>query len=296
MNAVTNTFSIKRLIAMLLGVATLSTSLLVGALTSAAAADDKAMPVQNLIAAPMVEADTPIIERAVTNDMRVDTKARFGQIRGGKFAANPSHQLAGGCTIGFNDSDALLIQPEYARNQFAADPWREKCGQLWSEVTGTGWNHLHLDYIANDIGPCLDGLDPLGGMFARLSTSPQGEQVCTDFDPLTEPRTSPRSHSSNDVVRFKMYDIDGYQPFRLNQIRVIDQAIRLCAQPVDAEPGFVMGEAQNGALAGASCWTLTPGLWDLSNHTDNMVTVTMTGAVNNGAPFSFDDINITDQS
>ncbi len=296
MTAITNTFSMKRLIAMLLGVATLSTSLLVGALTSAAAADEKARPLQNLIAAPMVETDTPIIERVATNDMRIDTKARFGQIRGDKFTTNPSHQLAGGCTIGFSDSDALLIQPEYAVNQFAGDPWRERCGNLFSEVTATNEHHLHLDYAAGDIGLCTNYDESLGGSYARLGTDGQGEQTCVAFDPLTEPRDSPRTHYSTEVVRFKMYDIDGYQPFRLNQIRVKDQPIRLCAQPVDVEIGIVMGGAQAGGMSGASCWTLTAGLWDLSNYTDNTETVTMTGAPGSTGPFSFDDINITDQS
>lgn len=294
MHDISKTFSIKRVVSMAVGVAAVAVSLLAGALTSAAAADE-ALPVRNLVAAPMVETGMPIIERVATNDMRVIEQVKLHNTRAGEFTA-PQRQLAGGCTVEFDDSDALLIQPDFARNQFANQPWRERCGNVWTEVTGTKWSHLHLDFVADDIGPCLDGWDPLGGSFARLSTGPDGEQICTDFDPLTEPRTSPRSHVGSEVVRFKMYDIDGYQPFRLDRIRVKDQAIRLCAQPMDAQTGLVFGEAQDGALSGASCWTLGEGLWDLSNYTDNTGTVTMTGAGNSSAPFSFDDITITDQS
>lgn len=292
----TTRVTLKRLMTMGLGVFTVGISLLAGALTSAAAADDESsLPVYTAVAAPMVEDGTPVINRRTTNDMLVAEVAPVHRGLVGKFGtSNPT--LASTCTVDFNDSDALLIQPENALNQFVVDPWRERCGDIWTEVTGTKYNHLHLDYLANDIGLCTAWGDVLGGSYARLGTDGQGEQTCTAFDPLTEPRSSPRSHSSDEVVRFKMYDIDGYQPFRLDRIRVKDQAIRLCAQPMDAGEGLTWEAATPGGLAGASCWTLSPGYWDLSSYTDNTGVVTMTGANNNASPFAFDDIDITDQS
>lgn len=286
---------IKRMVSIVVGMATLSVSLLVGALTSAAAAEETQLPAYAREAAPMVEPGVQVIERFATNDMRVREIARFGPRASGKFA-NPNRPMLSGCTIEFNDSDALMVQPEFARNQFVTQPWRERCGNVWSEVTGTKYNHLHLGYLANEIGLCTNWDEPFAGTYARLGTDGEGEQTCSDFDPLTEQRSSPRSHIGTEVVRFRMYDIDGYQPFRLNQIRVKDQAIRLCAQPIDAEAGIVIGEAQDGEMSGASCWNLDPGLWNLSNYTDNTGTVTMTGAAGSIGSFSFDDINITDQS
>ena len=286
--------SIRRATTNVLGVLAVLASVLAGALTSAAAAHEPVLPDHPGVTVPMVQKGMTVIDREITADMRLDLDRPPASSRGRLVA--PTRLMKSDCTIGFDDSDALVFQPEHARTQFVADPWRERCGDVWSEVTGTKWNHLHLDYVANDIGPCFDPYSPFNGSYARLGVDAEGDQTCADFDPLTEPRISPRSHSSDEVVRFQMYDIDGYQPFRLDRIRVVDQTIRLCVQPMHAELTVVWGAPQAGALSQASCWNLSAGTWDLSAHTDNTGVVTMTGAVNSGAPFSFDDISITDQS
>lgn len=225
---------------------------------------------------------TPGLDRITPHGIQIPTVSARGSLAG-KGWSKSSY-----CDITFDDSNALLFQPENARNQFANDPWREACGSLFTEIVSTKYQHLHLDYVAIDIGPCLDNTSEFSGMFARLV----GDE-CHDFDPLTEPRSSPFAHTADEVVRLKMYDIEGYQPFRLDRIRVKTRALRLCAQPFGVSPEqWEAGGPLPGGLADATCWVLIPGYYDLSGHTDQLGTVTITG-VEPGKPFIFDDIRIT---
>ena len=211
----------------------------------------------------------------------------------GRFAPAAPAAYGSACDVTFDDSDALLIQTNHAQDQFLVDPWREQCGSAWTEITASTYNHLHLGFVDPEIGPCFNPDEALAGSYARIVGADPWTATCQAFDPLTEPRTSPYSHFGDAVIKVRLYDEDGYTSFRLDRIRVKNTAIRLCAQPAELTGAYIaQGPVEPGAMAGASCWNLEPGLWDLSGHTADTGIVTLTGAHGNDSPFSFDDLEL----
>ena len=277
--------TVKRLFSMGLGSVLVALSLLAGALTSPAAANDRAWT-QEL--RTDVEPGYAVVDRPATADMRiVDTTATKRFAPSSKIAARTPTLRSGGCDIVF-EGDPLLVQPDFARNQFVTAPWYEQCKDTWTEVIASNYLHLHLGFQNPDIGPCGHG--PLAGQFAII----EDDFTCTDFDPLTEARISPYSHSGNEVIEFRMYDADGYQNFRFDRIRVVDGPIRVCVHSAAAIGGTLV--MNGGAGAGnATCWNLDEGYWNLSGHDVDAHLVTLTGADGTASPFSFDDIRITER-
>lgn len=283
-NTLTRIATVKRLFSMGLGSALIAISLLAGALTSPAAADDRAWALELRTA---VEPGYAVIDLQATNEMRIVEPRTTKLSPAGKFTGRAPMRQGGTCDIIF-EGDPLLLQPDFARNQFVNAPWYEQCDDTWTEVIASNYLHLHLGFQNTDIGPCGQG--PLAGQFAII----EDDFTCTDFDPLTEPRTAPYSHSGNEVIEFRMYDADGYQNFRFDRIRVLDGPIRVCIHEAGAQMGTLV--MNGGAGAGnASCWDLDEGYWNLSGHDVDATLVTLTGANGNGAPFSFDDIRITER-
>ncbi|MDW3177391.1 MAG: hypothetical protein R8J94_08410 [Acidimicrobiia bacterium] len=276
--------NLKRLTMMGLGSALIAVSVLAGALTSAAAAHDLHGTYELQTES---EPDDNVVEFEATNAIRIDERATARFSPNGKFAARTPTLRSGGCDIVF-EGDPLLFQPDYARNTFVTEPWREKCSSTWTEVVGSTYQHLHLGFQNEDISLCGSG--PLAGQFAMIGD----DFSCTDFDPLTEPRSAPYSHSGNEVVEFRMYDADGYQNFRLDRIRVVDNPIRVCVHKAGGGLDTVVMNGGAGS-PNATCWNLDEGYWNLSGHDVDAHLVTLTGANGSSSPFSFDDIRITER-
>jgi len=279
---------------------TITVTLLLTALASAASAHE-ASP-QGPEATTLKAIPAPEIDRTSTVGLRAPKgfKAVIQNRTPGLLTINTPTTInnsAGDCTIRFDAYDALQVQPYFALNQYAEAPWRESCKTVSTEFTASVHGHLHLDYLDPAVTLCVNYDEALGGSFARLIGNDPYTATCQAIDPLTEPRASPRTHMSNEVMRLRMYDYDGYQPFRLDRIRVKDQPIRLCAQPFEVGQAYEAGSAPGpGELAGATCRTLNPGYWDLSGVTSGSGLVTITGAEGSWGPLSFDNIGITDQS
>lgn len=282
--------SIKRKLTIGFGAGTLALSMLASALTSTAAADEKSPQYEVGVAAPMVQPGSQVINRLATNDMRTvetdikspaKTPARRMAITSG------NHTMQAACEVEFEGSDPLMIQQYHAINTFVVNPWIEQCGGRYTYVTATKYNHLHLGYENTDIGLCGNG--PLASQFAFINDNGS----CTEIDPLTEPRIAPMAHANSEVVQFQMYDADGYQPFRLDGIRIVNRDVRLCAQK--QPPTDTIVSNTNDGTSSTQCWILEPGYWNLASYTSNTKIVTMTGADEGGSPFSFDDMKIVNQ-
>jgi len=275
----------KRTSAAVVGAGILALSLLAGALTSAAAAETVSRYDFGTGESTVEQPGPQRIDQPVVDAIRVESKRQTG--RGGLVSAQPQHMLHQKCTVAFESADALFVQPNQSNDTIVRDPWREACGSRWAEVTATKHAHLHLSFVNPDIAWCPSG--PLSGQFAVVDAY----QNCTAIDPLTEPRTSPVSHYGDEIVELRTYDIDGYHPFRLDEIRIVDSTVSLCAQKQPPEDTIVANT--NNGTSSTQCWTLGPGVWDLASYTSNTKRVTITGAETNGVPFSFDDIKIVNQ-
>ncbi len=153
---------------------------------------------------PDVGPITPAVHEFVADDVGLIVAAGpspVGRLTGQNWSRSP------GCDVDFNDADALNIQPGQAITQFVSDPWREACGTVFTEIEGSIYDHLHLDFVDPDIGPCLNPWEELAGSYARIIGDDPWEATCEEIDRLTEPRTSPWAHGSDEVVRIRTYVI-----------------------------------------------------------------------------------------
>ena len=200
----------------------------------------------------------------------------------GGFSSGQSVAHGQSCDITF-DGYPLTFQPDNARSGWVSEPWREQCGQRWTEVVATHNDHMHLGYENTDIVPCSQG--PLASVYAIVDDYGN----CTDFDPLTEPRSAMYSHNEAEVIDFRMVGDDGYEDFRFDRIRVGSAPIRVCIYSADLNKFVADGGGTN-----ATCGVLPEGYWDLRGHDEDARLVTLTGHNTSGAPFSFDDIRISD--
>ena len=260
------------------GVALLAASLLASVLASPVGALELRSAQENR---PSIESRLVAVELNSLQAVRLDTPGRNQPYAVGGFSSEPRVAHGQACDITF-DGYPLTFQPDNARSGWVADPWREQCGQTWTEVAPTHENHMHLGYENTDILPCSQG--PLAGVYAIVDDYGN----CTDFDPLTEPRTAMYSHNEVEVIDFRMVGDDGYENFRFDRIRVGSAPIRVCIYSADINK-FVA----NSGGTNATCGVLPEGYWDLSGHDEDARLVTLTGHNTSGAPFSFDDIRIS---